>query len=222
MLAKFSVREILSSSFTAVRDNYSFFFSLMVGLFLLSAPSYIYGYIVDEDGLNMMAPLWLSIVSLVVMWFLQILTQVGQITIVLAQQKGTRLPLSTLIHPNRNHMVQFFGGSILYGLIVLAGFILLIIPGIVWGIKYSQWMYLVVDENLSAVEAIKKSGEITNGNKLNLIGFGFILGLISILAVLPLGLGLLLVIPMYWVASIKIYQFLNNTDDVLPAGEDAL
>ncbi len=44
--------------------------------------------------------------------------------------------------------LNYLVGSILYGLIVLGGLILLIVPGIIWAIKYSFFGYLIIDRDM--------------------------------------------------------------------------
>jgi len=64
-----------------------------------------------------------------------------------------------------NQFLNFLGGYMLYGLIVAAGFMLLIVPGVYWALKYSMTTYLMVDQGLSPMEAIRKSGQLTDGHK---------------------------------------------------------
>jgi hypothetical protein len=56
-----------------------------------------------------------------------------------------------------------------YALIVMVGLILLIIPGIVWGLKYSPCLIIALDKKLSPIQAIKLSGKITQGYKAKLL-----------------------------------------------------
>lgn len=64
-------------------------------------------------------------------------------------------------------------------LIVLVGFALLIVPGIIWGLKYGFGVIIILDKELSPLRAIKLSGEITQGYKTNLFVL-FIPGLILV------------------------------------------
>jgi hypothetical protein len=63
----------------------------------------------------------------------------------------------------------------LFTLIMLGGFILLIIPGIIWGIKYGLSLFAIMDKPLKAREAIKFSGKITYGYKGKLLVAGLII-----------------------------------------------
>ena len=100
--------------------------------------------------------------------------------------------------------------SFLYGLICLVGLILLVLPGIIWSIKYSYTLYLVVDKNMNAVQAIKMSGKITNGFKIDLCIFGLLLFCIAVLGVLCLGVGIFVALPVIFLANAYVYRQLLN------------
>jgi hypothetical protein len=63
---------------------------------------------------------------------------------------------------------QSFGNillaNVLVFLIVGAGFVMLIIPGIIFACKLSFVPYLVMDEKMEAVDAVRKSWNLTNGH----------------------------------------------------------
>lgn len=101
---------------------------------------------------------------------------------------------------------RYAGASILYGLIVLGGYILLIIPGIIWSIKFSFYSYLIVDKNVGLMDSLKKSSVLTQGVKMNLFLFGFMIILLNILGLLALGVGLLVTIPTTIMASVYVYR----------------
>ena len=105
---------------------------------------------------------------------------------------------------------KYLVGSILYGLIVLAGLILLIIPGIIWGIKYQFFGYFIVDKEMPPVEAIRRSGEITKGSKWNLFVLALAFLGITILGAIACGVGLLLAIPTVFVAHAWVYRRLES------------
>ncbi|MFQ5888369.1 MAG: hypothetical protein ACE5HY_06700, partial [Candidatus Hydrothermarchaeales archaeon] len=86
---------------------------------------------------------------------------------------------------------KYLLGSILFLLIVLAGMILLIVPGIIWGMKYMFFSYFIVDKGLGPIKSLKESSAITDGFKWDLFCFFlFFLG-IYFLGYLPLLIGML-------------------------------
>jgi uncharacterized membrane protein len=103
---------------------------------------------------------------------------------------------------------DFLLGSILYALIVIGGLILLIIPGIYWAIKYHFYGYLIIDRGMGPMDAIKKSGELTDGVKWNLLVFWLALFGIYILGFLACCVGVLFAIPVALVAIAYVYRTL--------------
>lgn len=63
-------------------------------------------------------------------------------------------------------LLKSFGASFLIFIIVFAGTILFIIPGIYFALCYSQTLFILADEpNLSISEAMEKSKNMMNGHK---------------------------------------------------------
>jgi hypothetical protein len=50
------------------------------------------------------------------------------------------------------------------------GSLLLVVPGVIVWLMWSQYSYLIVDRNLGPLEALRVSGEIVRGNKAELLG----------------------------------------------------
>jgi len=92
------------------------------------------------------------------------------------------------------------GGTIIYGLIVCAGLLLLIVPGIIWALKYSLYGYFVIDRNMGPLEALKASAEATEGAKGELFSLALLLFGVQILGLICLCVGLLFTIPLALVA----------------------
>ncbi len=96
--------------------------------------------------------------------------------------------------------------SILFGVSVALGSILLIVPGIMIGIAWMFYTYLIIDKGLQPVEALKKSAEITKGYRWQLFGFAIVLGLINIAGAILLGIGLLWTVPTTMIALAHMYR----------------
>ncbi len=104
---------------------------------------------------------------------------------------------------------RYVGASILYGLIILGGLILLIVPGIVWAVKFSLCYYFVIDKGLGPIEALKASSRTTMGVKWQLFGFGILCALINLLGMLCLLVGVFATYPTVLVASALVYRQLS-------------
>ena len=111
---------------------------------------------------------------------------------------------------------KYLLASILYGLIIFVGTILLIIPGIIWAIKYMFFGYLIIDQKMGAIEALKASGKITMGYKWDLFVFGILFALINIAGALCCFIGLLATVPTTMIAWAYLYRKLLAQVELLP------
>lgn len=110
---------------------------------------------------------------------------------------------------------KFLVGYIIYGFLVGVGLALFIIPGIIWGIKYGFVHYLIIDQKLSPMAALKKSAEMTQGVKMDLFLFLLASSVLMGVAVIPFGLGMLIAAPVVNLAMIYIYRKLLNRQVVV-------
>jgi uncharacterized membrane protein len=103
-------------------------------------------------------------------------------------------------------ILKVVGLFILLGIIILVGTILLVIPGIIFSFMFSQAYYILADDNSkSIIQCLKESAGIMKGYKfkyfvLSLSFLGWIL-----LGIIPLGIGLLWVMPYMNVTMASFY-----------------
>ncbi|MDO8565906.1 MAG: hypothetical protein Q7S04_01835 [Candidatus Moranbacteria bacterium] len=117
---------------------------------------------------------------------------------------------------------RYLGASILYYAVVVVGFILLIIPGIYFSLKYQFYGYLIIDKNFQPFEALKKSAVMTVGIKWKLLGFSFALVGLNIAGALLLVVGLLVTIPISILAYVYVYRELSKRLEVKSAAPAAV
>lgn len=107
---------------------------------------------------------------------------------------------------NVEYFWRYLWGSILYGLIVLGGFLLLVAPGVIWSLRFSFYTYFIIDRKMTAMEALKASYHLTAGKTVDLIGLSFILLFLLVSGFLALIVGLYVAIPLTMLASVHVYQ----------------
>lgn len=117
---------------------------------------------------------------------------------------------------------QYFLAMLVLTVFVLVGFVLVIIPGIIIAIMTSLTAFIIMDERKDIAwngksfwHAIKKSRELTHGEKWNLFGFFLVILAINILGALAFGFGLLVTVPITGIAFAHIYNALKNKDIVV-------
>jgi len=110
-----------------------------------------------------------------------------------------------------NHAIKLIGVVFLTGLIVVGGFLLLIIPGIIFAYQYSQAIYVMADNpEMTIWDAMKKSKELMVGYKFDL--FIFQLSFIGhiLLIIITLGIWLIYFTPYYQAANVNYYLHLTK------------
>ena len=106
---------------------------------------------------------------------------------------------------------KFLGVSILMPIVVFAGLILLIVPGIIWAVRFSLAPLILVDTKIGPIASMKESWAITRGNFWKMLGFWIVIGLINLLGLLIIGVGLLITFPISTFAMIHVYRFLSSS-----------
>ena len=105
---------------------------------------------------------------------------------------------------------DYFIAYIIYMIMVGVGMIFLILPGIYLALKYQYVFPLIIDKKMSAFDAIKKSGELTQGNIFNLFGLAVLLFLVILAGLLALGVGVLIAAPVASLAYVHVYKQLSK------------
>ncbi|NDI34295.1 DUF975 family protein [Chengkuizengella sediminis] len=157
--------------------------------------------ILGVDLLNFIIQIVIIPLSVGTTWFFLELSrkQPGKLKDVFIVYSDSKLALKTI------------GLSLLVGLFVLLWMLLLIIPGIIKSIAYSQVYYILKDKpELTVFEAIKESNKLMEGYKwkyfiLNLSFIGWVL-----LSAFSFGIGFIFLIPYMNTSLASFYDDISN------------
>ncbi len=103
-----------------------------------------------------------------------------------------------------------FVASLLVDLAVLVGLVLCIVPGIIFALMFSQFLFLIVDRNAGIIDSLGLSKRLTDGNKLTLLGVYLLTLLINIGGVLACCIGIFFTAPFTAVLSAVVYLALTG------------
>lgn len=136
---------------------------------------------------------------------IQFILSMGVINAYLQITRGKKVTMETFtsIVPK---IVNYFVAQILMILIVLGGFLLFIIPGIYFSLKFMYAPYLVIDKGMGPIEALKASGQITHGVKWDMIGFMVAAAILMYSGILALFVGLLITMPVATLSYVILYN----------------
>lgn len=96
--------------------------------------------------------------------------------------------------------------SIIINLLITIGIVALIIPGIYFALRYSQTVTYMVDHKSGVLDSLKNAGDITRGHLWEILGFYFLCAGVLLLGVIALGVGLVVALPVVFVASAHLYR----------------
>jgi uncharacterized membrane protein len=101
-------------------------------------------------------------------------------------------------------------GLVLIELIVGFGIMFFVAPGIIFALAFSQWALLVMDRNVDAREALSRSWQMMRGYKADYFLLWLVLIAINILGLIPLGLGLIVTVPVTYATQAAFYDRLQR------------
>lgn len=196
------VFEILSISWKKFKENWKF---LVVLSLIYVGIRFIEGIL--EKSVQKGSPESFG-VSLLVAVF-NVFIAIGMVRIFLNISRGGQSHFKE-IFGGMKYFWKFVGASIIYLLIVLVGYLLLIIPGIIWQYKYGLFSYLIVDKDMKPMEAIRESGRLMQGNKWKLFFLQLLMIAVIIIGALLLGVGMLVAIPVVTLMSVYFYRIVSG------------
>lgn len=108
--------------------------------------------------------------------------------------------------PSLELLLKYILASLLYGLAVAIGTILLIVPGIILGVRLHFFGLLMVDKKMDAVAALKESYRLTEGHFWDLAILGLATGVLNMFGAMFFMVGLLVTVPISLMASCYAYR----------------
>ncbi|MCP3849436.1 MAG: hypothetical protein GY694_04240 [Gammaproteobacteria bacterium] len=104
--------------------------------------------------------------------------------------------------------------TILSGLLTMIGFTLLVLPGIYLAIAYMMSMALMIDRNMGAWEAMETSRKAVTKHWFKIFLLYFVLGLIMMVASIPMLIGLIWAIPFASILHGVLYKRMFGVESV--------
>lgn len=170
------------------------FMAGVFGIIVLTAPAH-----------RMLAAIIGVVLGLVFLYgiFWAYATLVGAIILAV---EGQPISIKSLFLSSRKKIWKFSLTYILYALVVLAGVILLLVPGFIWGIWFCSCVCIVIKEDCSPIESFKRSRRYVRGR------FWAVFGRLCILGLIGMGLSLALqLVTGFFLSSIPFAGDIINT-----------
>lgn len=141
-------------------------------------------------------------------WMASTFLQLGLTRIALNFASGDESSVAMLFGQG-DKLLRALGAGILYYLMVAAGLVLLIVPGVYLALRFVMYQDAIVDKNMGVMEALKYSSELTRNNKFSLFGLGLMSILVILAGALALLVGMIYAIPVVTIAFALAYRSLQ-------------
>ena len=194
-----SIGEVLK---TASEKQVGFKFNYFIALIIYGAVS-IAITLVQEATVGTTGDLAASLVEIIVTLILFPLG-VGLGLLGIRRAAGKETPVSTLWEPY-SHALPLIVMFVLMAVLIVAGFFLLVLPGIYLSIAYSFSPYLIVEKNMGVWEALETSRKAITEYWWRYFGLMLVALLLVIIGSIPLLIGLLWVLPIIAIATGEVF-----------------
>jgi hypothetical protein len=192
------IRETIRIAWDTFKNHWGILWGALVVALVINAVFDVAGRVLDKESL--LISLGIGALGMVV----SVVVQLGIYRIALDVIQG-KSPVLEQLFSEQAKALRFFGASVLYAGIVLGGLILLIVPGIMWGIKFSYYGYAILDRNLDIMESLRFSAKITEGQKWNIFKLYLVFGVLFLVSIVPLLVGWVATVPMGVVLGAIVY-----------------
>jgi uncharacterized membrane protein len=153
-----------------------------------------------------------SIYSVVqaVMTIFSIVLSIGMIRLVLNIYEKKQIKFENLYEDWK--LIGWYLLAALFNVVaVIAGLVLLIIPGIYIAVRLCMWPYFMLEGEKNSFNALKKSWNLTDGLVLKFLGFFIIQILVLLAGIIAVLVGLLVAIPVINLSLVFVYKKLTES-----------
>ena len=194
-----SIGEVLK---TASEKQVGFKFNYVIALIIYGAISTAITF-VQEASVGASGGGMASLVEIVITLVLFPLG-VGLGLLGIRRAAGKDTPVSTLWEPY-SHALPLIVMFVLMAVLIVAGFFLLVLPGIYLSIAYSFAPYLIVEKNMGVWEALETSRKAITQYWWRYFGLMIVALVLIIIGAIPLLIGLIWVLPIVAIATGEVF-----------------
>jgi uncharacterized membrane protein len=204
------VKESVRFGWNTMKANIGFFIALLLIAWVITGGTQLMGAYLKEK-----IP-FLSVILFIIAIILGMGITLGLTKIAIMFADSEKGEIGDLFSCFRL-LLRYIVATIIYCAIVMVGLLLLVFPGIIWGIKFFYYPYLIVDKDEGIIGSLRASSQITMGAKWDLLVLFILLALINILGVVCLFVGLFVTVPITMVATAVAYRSLESQETGAPA-----
>ncbi|MDH6303946.1 putative membrane protein [Parabacteroides sp. PF5-5] len=202
MEAKFTISEVLRTSWDALKSQFWILVGLLLGFTILNL---IINLIFAPMATSYTGKILSTLISLII----SLIFSLGYFKNLFQALDGDEPQFSAYGQQARK-IFTYLIAQILYSLIVFAGFCLLLIPGFYMALRLQFFAGFIIEEDAGIIESLQRSWEITRGQALPLFFILLVMIVITILGIILLGVGIFVAIPLMYMMYCYIFRKLTS------------
>lgn len=210
-----SIGDLLKNSFEIYKKNFHTFISLMalhVVALLVFLPAALLFIIPRSHFYKLVLFALLLIIFAIAMVIIGLWVQVSLLFAI--KNRNSKVNLQKSLRQGWEHITSYVWVTLLVGLVVFAGILFFIIPGIIFSIWFSLSKYVFVAEGKEGAKALTKSRELVMGNWWGIFGrilvVTLLAGLISYIPLFGPMINLFFMVPFVQIYLYLLYEDLRK------------
>jgi uncharacterized membrane protein len=203
-----SFRDALSTGWNITKSRFPLLLAFMGTFLLLGGLRAFLGEKMESQILNVIIGMGFNVFS----WYLTFNT-LG-ISLKLIDRKPVEY--ADLWRP-QNKFWFYVLATLLYGVITALGTLLLVVPGIILGLMFMFYGYVMIEKSLGPIEALQESKRLTQGVKMDLFLFSLLAIGLNLLGMLALLVGVFVTMIVTYLAIAHLYRQRTRALELTPA-----
>ncbi len=194
----FSVTIILGDAWKLFLEHKRFYLEVVLVFGLIA----VMADMLKDDESMRLVDVVLSLINTVATWYGSMVLMKASLSV------ASNKPIASDVYSfSVSTVVTLVVASIVTGLGTFVSLLLFIIPGIMFALRSGLTQYIILDQHLNSVPAIKKSLELTKGYSWSLLRLMLCFIVLALVSVFPLfGLGFVILIPVSTIAMSLVYH----------------
>jgi uncharacterized membrane protein len=202
MESKFTISEVLSASWTALKSQIWILTGLFIGYTILSLViNLLFVPAMTSVALSLIVNLLFAVIA-----FIFVLGYVKN----LFQALDGEEPQFSAYGQQARKIGTYFVAYLICCILALIGSLLLIIPGIYIALRLQFFMALIVEEDAGIIESLQKSWDMTKGQVWPLLLLFLVMLGIGIVGFILLGVGIFVAYPLILLMYCSVYRKLSS------------
>jgi uncharacterized membrane protein len=163
-------------------------------------------------GMHSLGKTAILITTIAAMLFMQLVMMVVQVYLTMGLMRinlklARRQPATVGdLFSGAPYLLSGLGANIIIAVVCLTGMLLFVVPGIIAGLGFSFFIFIILDKRCGPIKALSESWRLTDGFKAQIFIWTLTVGMLMVVGFLACGLGVFIAGPVCGIGFALIYD----------------